>query len=163
MIWDVFQTQSTEKVKLELEDLNIKAVEAPKNMTHLSQSFDLATNRVVKKMEQREFSDYFADCITEALMAHPKRDFTTIKVDLKFSTLKRIHAKTVSKVYKHLKSDKDKQVILNGFRAAGITEGVKKIQENPKSGLNPYGIDYSVDIIVLKKNTAMSETKPSLS
>ena len=62
-----------------------------------------------------------------------------------------------------MKSDKDKQVILNGFRAAGITEGVKKIQENPKSGLNPYGIDYSVDIIVLKKNTVMSETKPFLS
>ena len=118
MIWDAFKTQSTEKVKLELEHLNIKDVEAPKNMTHLSQ--------------------YFADSITEALMAHPKRDFTTIKVDLKFSTLKRIHAKTVSKVYKHLKRDKDKQVILNGFRAAGITEGVKKIRENPKSGLNPY-------------------------
>ena len=118
MIWDAFKTQSTEKVKLELEHLNIKDVEAPKNIIHLSQ--------------------YFADSITEALMAHPQRDFTTVKVDLKFSTLKRIHAKTVSKVYKHLKRDKDKQFILNGFRAAGITEGVKKIRENPKSGLNPY-------------------------
>ena len=48
------------------------------------------------------------------------------------------HAKTVSKVYEHLKSDKGKQVILNGFRAAGITEAVTKIRENPKSGLNPY-------------------------
>ena len=151
LIWDGFKAQSTEKVKLELEHLNIKDVEAPKNMTHLSQPFDLATNRVVKKMEQCEFSDYFADCITEALMSDPKRDVTTIKVDLKFLTLKPIHAKTVSKVYKHLKSDKDKQVILNGFWAAGITEGVKKIRENPKSGLNPYWIDYLVDIIVLKK------------
>ena len=102
-------------------------------------------------MEQCELSDYFVDCITEALMSGPKRDVTTIKVDLKFSTLKPIHAKMVSKVYKHLKSDKDKQVILNGFWAAGITEGVKKIRENPKFGLNPYWIDYSVDIIVFKK------------
>ena len=51
----------------------------------------------------------------QAFMSDPKQDITTIKVDLKFSTLKPIHAKMVSKVYKHLKSDKDKQVILNGF------------------------------------------------
>ena len=57
-------------------------------------------------------------------------------MDLKLSTLKPIHAKMVSE---HLKSDKGKQVILNNrFRAAGITEAVTKLRENPKSGLNPY-------------------------
>ena len=55
---------------------------------------------------------------------------------LKLSVLKPIHAKTVSKVYGHLKRDKGKQFILNGFRAAGIMEAVKKIRENPKSRLN---------------------------
>ena len=89
-------------------------------------------------MELREFSNYFTNSITEALLADPKQDVTTIKVDLKLSTLKPIHAKTVSKVYEHLKSDKGKQVILNGFREAGVTEAVKKMQENPKSGLNLY-------------------------
>ena len=54
---------------------------------------------------------------------------------------------------------KGKQVILNGFRAAGITEAVKKIRENPKSGLYPYWIDYGVDLVVLKKNTFVFETK----
>ena len=118
--------------------MNIKDIEVPKNMTHLLQPLDLTTNGVVKKMEQREFSNYFTNCITKALLADPKRDAITIKVDLKLSTLKPIHAKTVSKVYEHLKSDKRKQVILNGFRAAGTTEAVKKIRENPKSGLNAY-------------------------
>ena len=41
-------------------------------------------------------------------------------------------------LYGHLKSDNGKQVVLNGFRATGITEAVKKIRWNPKSGLNPY-------------------------
>ena len=95
MIWDAFKVQSTEKVKLELEHLNIKVFEAPNNMAHLSQPLDLATNGVVKKMEQSQFSDSFTDCIMEALMADPKRDVTIIKVDLKLSTLKPIHAKTV--------------------------------------------------------------------
>ena len=115
--------------------MNIKDVEVPKNMTNLLQPLDLTTNRGVKKMKQRKFSDYFTNCITEALLANPKRDATTIKTDLKLSTLKQIHAKTVSKLYEHLKSDK---VIVKGFLAAGITEAVKKILENAKSGLNPY-------------------------
>ena len=57
---------------------------------------------------------------------------------------------------------KGKQVILNGFRAAGITEAVKKIRENPKSGLYPYWIDYWVDLVALKKNTFVFETKQNL-
>ena len=89
-------------------------------------------------MEQREFSNYFTNCITEALLVDPKRDVTVMKVDLKLYTLKPIHAETVSKVNKHLNSDNGKQIILNGFRVAGITEAVKKIRENPKSGLYPY-------------------------
>ena len=78
--------------------MNIKDVEVPKNMTHLLQRLDLTTNGVVKKMEQREFSDYFTNCITEVILADPKRDVTTIKVDLKLPAPKPIHAKTVSKV-----------------------------------------------------------------
>ena len=91
--------------------MNIKDIEVPKNMTHLLQPLDLTTNGVVKKMEQRKCSDYFTNCITEALLADPKPDVTTTKVDLKLSTLKPIHTKTVSKVYEHLKSDKGRQVI----------------------------------------------------
>ena len=131
LIWDEFKAHSTEKVELELEHLNMKDVAVPKNMTHLLQTLDLTTNGVVKKMDQRECSDYFTRCITGALLANPKRDVATMKVDLKLSTLKPIHAKTFSKVYEHVKSDQGKQAILNGFRAAGITDAVKKIPENP--------------------------------
>ena len=123
-------------------------------MAHLSQPLDLATN-VAKKMEQSQFSDSFTDCIMEALRADPKRDVTIIKVDLKLSTLKSIHAKTVWKVYKYLKSEKDKQAILNGLPAAGIMESVKKVRENTKCGLNLYQIDYWVDIFVLKKKVLL--------
>ena len=107
-------------------------------------------------MEQREFGDYFTNCITEALLADDlKWDVSTTKVDLKLSTLKLIHAKTISKVYEHLKSDKDRQAKLNGFRAAGITEAVKKLRENPTSGLNPYWIDF----VVLKKKYCFVRSK----
>ena len=151
MIWDSFKAQSTEKIKLNLEHLNIKDVEVLKNITQLPQPLDLITNRVVKKMEQCKFSSYFINWIAEALLADPKWDVTTIKVDLKSSTSKPIHPKMVSKVYKHLKCNKGKQVILNRFRETDITEAVKKTQKNPKSGCDPYWIDYWVDFVVLKK------------
>ena len=41
LIWDGFRTQSIEKDRLELEHLNIKYVEVPKNMTHLFQPLGL--------------------------------------------------------------------------------------------------------------------------
>ena len=97
LIWDAFESQSTQKVKLELGHLNIKDAKVPKNITHLLQPLDLTTNGVVKKIEQREFSNYFTNRITEALLADPKRDVTIIKVDLKLSTLKPLHAKTICK------------------------------------------------------------------
>ena len=40
LTWDGFKAQSREKVKMELEHLNIKDVEVPKNMIHLLQLLD---------------------------------------------------------------------------------------------------------------------------
>ena len=105
LIWDAFKAQSTGKVKLELEHFNIKNVEVPKNLTHFLQPLDL-TNGVVKKLEQREFSHYCPNCITEVLLVDPKRDVATINVDFKLSTPRPIYPKTVSNVYEHLKSGK---------------------------------------------------------
>ena len=74
------------------------------------QPLDLTTKGVVKMIEQCEYSNYFTTCITKALLADPKQDITTIKVDFKLSILKPIHAKTVSKVFNYLKSDEGKQI-----------------------------------------------------
>ena len=60
---DVFKSQSTEKVKLELEHLNIKDVKVPKHMIHL--------------LEQSEFS--VTICLTKALLTDPKQDVTKLK------------------------------------------------------------------------------------
>ena len=112
-IWDAFKAQSTEKVMCELEKLNIKAVMVPKNMTHLLQPLDLTTNASVKKMEKRGFSAYFTSTITEALEKDPNRDVATIKVDLKLSTLKPIHAKVLMSIYEFLQGKEGRKIILN--------------------------------------------------
>ena len=57
-------------------------------------------------------------------------DGTTIDIDMKLSTLKPLHAKTINKIYKYLKSDKGKDIILAGWRAAGITQALAQGREN---------------------------------
>ena len=139
LILDAFKAQSTETVKLVLENLNIKDVQVPKNITRLLQPIDLTTNGLVKKMGQREFSNYFTTCITDTMLKDPKRDVTTIKVYLKLPTLKPLNAKTVCKVYQFLKADEGKKTILNGFRAVGIMDTLRKTRLNSVvDSLYPY-------------------------
>ena len=48
------------------------------------------------------------------------------------STLKPLHAKIMAELFAHLKSDKGKKIIINGWRAAGITETVSKARDLQK-------------------------------
>ena len=83
----------------------------PKNMTHLLQPLDLTTNGSVNKMEKKCFSKYFTNAITKEILCDPKREVTTIEVDLPLSTLKPDHAKMMRKVYEFLQSEKGCDVI----------------------------------------------------
>ena len=86
-------------------------------------------------MEKKDFSEYF----TSAMLKNPNIDVTTIEVDLKLSTLKPLHAATLIKIYNFFKTDEGKKIILSGWRAAGITEALKKArQSNTVPSLNPY-------------------------
>ena len=122
---DVFRAYSTDKVTKDLECLNIVPVMVPKNITHLLQLLDLTTNASVKKMEKKCFSEYITNAITKEMLRDPKRDVTTIEVDLRISTLKSEHAKAMRKVYKFLQSGKGCDVIKASWRAAGITDILK--------------------------------------
>ena len=74
-------------------------------------------------------SEYFTSCIMEILTNDPDRDVTTIKVDFRWSTLKPRHAKAMTDMYQHLKSEKGKEIIKTGWRAASITDILKDARE----------------------------------
>ena len=112
----------------------------PKNMTHLLQPLDLTTNASVKKMEKKCFSEYFTNAITKEMLRDPKRDVTTIEVDLRLSTLKPEHAKVMRKVYEFLQSEKGCDVIKAGWRAAGITDVLKEARDTGCTSMNPFSL-----------------------
>ena len=74
-------------------------------------------------------SEYFTSCIMETLTNDPDRDVTTIKVDFRWSTLKPRHAKAMTDMHQHLKSEKGKEIIKTGWRAASITDILKDARE----------------------------------
>ena len=76
-LWDAFKAQATALDNAKLDELSIERDMVPKNMTHLLQPVDLATDNAMKQMENRAFSEYFRDL---------GKDITTIGVDLKLST-----------------------------------------------------------------------------
>ena len=65
----------------------------------------------------------------EALTNDPDRDATTIKVDLHLSIFKLGHVKVMTDMYQHLKSEKEKEIIKAGWRAADITNILQDARE----------------------------------
>ena len=133
-MWDAFKAQSTPKVIGTLSSYGIESIMASKNMTHLLRPLDLTTNVSLKKLEKQAFSEFFTSRIMEAL------DVATIKVDLLLSTLKPRHAKVMTGMYQHLKSEKGKEIIKAGWRASVITDILKDAQEGNRITirLNPF-------------------------
>ena len=140
LVWDAFKAQSTPMVMDTLTSYGIESVMVPKNMSHLLQPLDSTTNASFKKYEKRPFSEYFTPCIMEALTNDPDRDVSTIKVDLRLLTLKLRHAKVMTDMYHHLKSEKGKEIIKAGWRTVGITGVLKDAPEGNGNTirLNPF-------------------------
>ena len=108
-------------------------------MIHLLQPLDPTTSNAVKDIEKQEFASYFTTSILSALHFDPDIDVTTIEIDLKLSTLKPCHVVTIEKVYNFLKSEEGREIILSGWKAAGVTEALQQAREgNVALSLNPY-------------------------
>ena len=105
-------------------------------MIHLLQPLDLTANASLKKIVKRGFSKYFSSSIMKVLKEDPTRDVTTIKVDLRLSVLKALHANVMKEAYHFFESLKGKEVMWNGWRAAGITESLRQTREKNENSVN---------------------------
>ena len=137
-IWDAFTDQNAPRVKDRLAEIGILTVVVPKNLTRLLQLLDVTTNGTVKKMERKEFSNYFTSVFMREMLADPNRDVTTIKVDMKLSTLKHLHVITLKKICHFFKTVDGQAVIKSSFRATGITGAVREARQGGERSLDPY-------------------------
>ena len=90
----------------------------------------------------------------EALENDPNRDVTTIKVDLRMSTLKPRHAKVMADMYTYLKSERGVMIIEAGWKASGITDALRVAREgNENYQFKPFCIILPLRYLIDKEAT----------
>ena len=113
LIYDVFTGQTTENIREYFEENDSVIVYVPNNMTHYLQPLDLTVNAVTKHFLKDKFELWYTNEAKKQLDEGSK--VYEINIPLKLSILG---------LYDHLRNNKE--IIINGFENAGITEAVTK-------------------------------------
>ena len=100
---------------------NVIIVEIPPNCTDRLQPLDLSINKPVKDFLKRKFQSWYADRISQQL----KEGKAINPVDLRLSVMKPLSAKWIVEAVAEI--GQRKEVIINGFRCAGIVEALKDL------------------------------------
>ena len=126
LLMDVFRGQMTRPVLQKLEEHRIFIVRSPlpPNMTNLFQPLDLTVNGAAKAFMKRKYTEWYSGEIANALDSG--KELNDIDIQLKLSILKPLLAKWVLELYNYLTSEKGRDIIANGWKAAGITNAIKK-------------------------------------
>ena len=138
LIWDAFKAHGCESVRKRVEEANILTADIPANLTHLLSPLDLTVNKSIKLQERQEFTDHFTKTVQRALEENPNIDVADIKLDTRKTVMRPLHARSLCKVHAMFKTDRGKQIILNGWRAAGIVDAVKDARTTVTDILDPF-------------------------
>ena len=122
VIKDVFKGQWTENVKTTISDNNGMMTPVPANMTNHFQPLDLSTNRSCKALLKKEAQQWYASQVSDQLNNDVDQDH--IKVDLKISNLKPLHAKWITKFYDFIRCNP--AIVMSGWKKAGITASMRE-------------------------------------
>ena len=122
LISDVFKGQWTEKVKDLVRESNGKMVKVPNNWTNCFQPPDLAVNRSYKDFLRQEAQYWYSKRIVKQMQQGKKPH--EIKVDVRISIAKPLHAKWIVKFYDYIRSKPE--LIKNGWRKSGIIDNLAK-------------------------------------
>ena len=121
IIMDTFKGQDNDEMKRLCAKNNCELVIVPHNLTNKFQPLDISINQSAKKFISHKFNTWYADRVSKQLSNGVSPG--DVKVSLKLSDLKPLHARWIVETYNHLKLQNDS--IIKGFDAAGITEAIK--------------------------------------
>lgn len=144
VIMDVFTGQMTPDVKDVLEVNNILVTNVPANMTRFYQPLDLTVNGSAKRFLAKKFNGWYSQQISEQLDSGVSLEDIDIK--LRLSTLKTLHAGWVVDFYNFITSAEGKEIVLNGWKVAGIYDALK-LGSNKLPNIDPFHV---IDPLVIE-------------
>ena len=133
LIFDVFKGQATPAVNDLLKDNRCIVQHVPNNHNTLFHPLDFSVNKSAKSFISDKYQEWYASEVTSQL--GKGIDPYNVKVDVKLTTLKAIHARWIKGFYKHMQTSGSN--VKAGFRKAIISEAVKEAEalinlcENP--------------------------------
>ena len=122
-IFDHFKGQLTGRVRQALEDHNIHSVLIPAAYTGELQPIDISVNKVVKSFLHSKFSQWYSDELTELFMEDDDEP-----VDLSMPQMKCVSGQWFVQLHEYLEDNP--QIIVHGFRHAGIYNVLGLLDEN---------------------------------
>ena len=125
VIIDTFKGQNNDILKEFCSKNRCDVVIIPQNLTNKFQPLDLTVNKAAKRFIQHQYNDWFSDQVARQLKSG--KDPTDIKVSSKLSDLKPLHASWIVDLYKYMQGEDE--LILKGFKEAGIYEAINDAQE----------------------------------
>ena len=101
---------------------NYEIVIVPRNLTNKFQPLDISVNKAAKAFIQNQYDDWFLNKVPVQL--NKGIDPADIRVTLKLSNLKPLHASWIVDLYKRLSGNQE--IIVHGFDSARMSEAVTK-------------------------------------
>ena len=147
----MFKGQMTPTVKRELQSLNIELVPVPANMMHFFQPLDPTVNGSAKKFIRRKFVAYYSNEVKSQLDSGKELD--DVEVDFRMSKIKPLHAKWLIDMYNYFTNEKGSQIVMKGWKKAGIVNVFKVLLATWYGQQLVYGLSYFpcwVEIIVIR-------------
>ena len=96
----------------------------PHNLTNKFQPLDISVKKAGKSFISDKYNSWLANEVSKQLRA--QKAAADVKVSLKLSVIRSLHAKWIVDLYNTLKDDK--KMAINGFRSAGITEAIENVK-----------------------------------
>lgn len=134
IIMDTFKGQDNDLVIDLCKKHFCQVAIVPHNLTNKFQPLDITVNKPAKSFISNKYNEWFSEQVSQQLQKGiPAPD---VQVSLGLVELKVKHARWISELYYYLCSQKE--IILNGFRAAGITEAVESASSVLERIENPF-------------------------
>ena len=152
---DVFKGQVTPMVLDLYKESNIVIVLVPANMTNHLQLLDLTVNGYVKRFMRTKFNSWYSSQLRQQL--DEGKQLQDIDVPLHLSILKPFHAKWLVDCYNHMTTTAGRNIILSGWKSAGIMEALQAGTDELEL-LDPF---HNIDLLIEqegKRNLIFSAT-----
>ena len=119
VLFDASKGQTTERIYQLLEANNVYTISVPANCADKLQPMDLSINKILKDFMKKECNEWYSSAVYETLDAE-----NPTPADLRMAVMKPLGVQWLLKAYRHLMVNKE--IIQNGFKAAGIADSLKE-------------------------------------